>query len=84
MQAFDTLHIYERLKKANASDALAKEMAEIFSETVEERLATKTDPEMANKELKSEIYKAKAETIKWVACLLLAQAGLIAALVKLL
>jgi len=40
-------------------------------------LATKAD-------LRSEIVEAKGEIIKWVAVMLAAQAGLIAALVKLL
>jgi hypothetical protein len=95
MQALDTLQIYERLKKAKASDALSKEVAEIFSELVEERLVTKKDlekteaklqAEIKNTELRlhAEIEKSKADTIKWVAGLLLAQAGLIAAMVKLL
>ena len=84
MQGLDTLQIYERLKKAKASDALSKEVAEIFSEMLEDRLVTKKDLEKTELKLQAEIEKAKADTIKWVAGLLLAQAGLIAALVKLL
>jgi predicted RNase H-related nuclease YkuK (DUF458 family) len=43
MHAIDTLQIYERLKKAKASDALSKEMAEIIGNIVDEQLSTKAD-----------------------------------------
>jgi hypothetical protein len=121
MPQMDTLRIYERLKKANAGEELAKEVAELFRETAEERLASKNDlknTEAALKtdvkntelrlqndlektkiefknelkqtefriksELEAKIAQSKAEIIKWVAGLLLAQTGVIAALVKLL
>ena len=48
----DTLQIYQRLKKAKASEPLAKEMAEIFRETVEEKLATRNDIQTIQKALK--------------------------------
>ena len=40
--------------------------------------------ESVRTELKKDIAESKAETIKWVACMLVAQAALIATLVKLL
>ncbi|MBI5185665.1 MAG: DUF1640 domain-containing protein [Nitrospinae bacterium] len=85
---FDTLRIYERLKDADLSEKAAKEIAGVFRESIEERLATKRDLkelekhfDLRLKELESSI---KADIIKWVAAMLAAQAGFISALVKLL
>lgn len=85
---FDTLKVYERLKSADLPEKAAKEIAEVFRETIEERLATKRDLtelekhlDLRLKELESSI---KADIIKWVAAMLVAQAALISALVKLL
>jgi len=87
----DTLKIYERLKNAELNDKAAKEIAEVFKETIDEQLATKrdveilrTDVEKLRIELTAEIQKSKTETIKWVAGMLVAQAAIIATLVKLL
>lgn len=82
---FDTLKYVERLTQAGMPEAHAKAEAEALrdalGELVELRsLATKDDIEM----LRREIVESRADTVKWVAGLLLAQAGLIAALVKLL
>lgn len=80
----DTLKIYERLKNAELNDKAAKEIAEVFKESVNEYLATKADLEKLRIELTAEIQKSKTETIKWVAGMLVAQAAIIATLVKLL
>jgi len=84
MRTLDTLKVYERFKKAKTVDAQARELAEILSELVDDQLATKNDVLKLKTELQTEIEKSKAATIQWVAALLLAQSGLIAALVKLL
>ncbi|MBI3794967.1 MAG: hypothetical protein HY280_09615 [Nitrospinae bacterium] len=58
----DTLKLYERLNKVGMSDALAKEVAEVFKETNEalaDRLATKEDLEV-------KIATLKFELIKWM------------------
>ena len=68
----DTLNIYNRLKSAKMDDKAAKEIAAIFSEIIEQRLATKEDLERAKLDLKL-----------WVAGMLLAQTGLIFAMFKL-
>ena len=73
----DTLRIYERLKVANLEESAAKEIAEIFKETTEDYLVTKNDLEEA-------LARTKAEIIKWVAGMLVAQAAIVATLVKLL
>lgn len=87
----NTLEIYERLKKARATEALSKEIAGVFGEFMEDQIATKKDiltlqHSLKNTELhlKATISQSKSETIIWVAGLLLAQAGLITALQKLL
>ncbi len=75
--AVDTLKIYERLKAADLSELAAKEIAEVIKDTTEDHLVTKSD-------LKEELAKTKAEIIKWVAGMLVAQAAIVATLVKLL
>ena len=82
--AIDTLNIYSRLKSTGLSEESAKEIAEVFQETIDEKLATKNDLELVKNELKKEIAESKAGTIRWVAGMLVAQAALIATLVKLL
>jgi hypothetical protein len=106
LPAIDTLNIYNRLKSAGLPEASAKEIAEVFRETIEENLATTTDlkttesnltkyiesvraelkknVELVRAELRKEIAESKASTIRWVAGMLIAQAALIATLVKLL
>ncbi len=69
----DTLNIYERLKEANLNEAAAKEIAEVIKDVTETHLVTKEDLE-----------RAKVEIIKWVAGMLVAQAAIVATLVKLL
>ena len=126
--AIDTLDIYRRLKSTGLAEESAREITEIFRETVEENLASKNDLkttesnltkdiktiesnltkdiktiesnltkyiktiesnltkdiESIRNELKKDIAESKADTIKWVAGMLVAQAALIATLVKLL
>ncbi|MBI3585198.1 MAG: DUF1640 domain-containing protein [Nitrospinae bacterium] len=85
---FDTLKVYERLKGADLSEKAAKEIAEVFRETIEERLVTRQHLDLRLKELEANLRREMAEikndTIKWVAAMLVAQAALISALVKLL
>lgn len=84
----DTLKIYERLKSAELNDKAAKEIAEVFKETIDEQLTTKADLEKLKIELKlelaAEIQKSKVEIIKWVAGMLVAQAAIVTTLIKLL
>ena len=81
--AVDTLNIFSRLKSTGLSEESAREIAEVFRETVEENLATKNDLEMVKVEIKKDIAESKAGTIRWVAGMLVAQAAFIATLVKL-
>ncbi len=73
----DTLQIYERLKGAKLDDLAAKEIAEVIKDVAESHLATKEDVEKI-------VAKTKVEIIKWVAGMLIAQAAIVATLVKLL
>ncbi len=82
--ALDTLGIYERLKSAHLEDSAAKELAEVFKDVTETELVTKVHLDAAKIELKANIESAKVETIKWVAGMLVAQAAIVATLVKLL
>jgi hypothetical protein len=73
----DTHKIYERLKAADLSEKASKEIAEVIKETLADNLVTKQYLDLRLAELKSEI-------VKWFAGMLVAQAAVIVALVKLL
>lgn len=74
---FDTLKFVKRLESAGVPMSQAEAMAEAFREATGEELVTKDY-------LKAEIEAAKNDLVKWMAGMLIAQAALIAALVKLL
>lgn len=82
MVAVDTLKIYNRLRNANLDELAAREITEVFKKLTETHLATKADVEKAKVELQAEIEKIKSEIIKWVAGMLVAQAAIVATLVK--
>lgn len=75
---FDTLKYVERLKAAGVPEPQAKAEAEALSEALAETIAIR---DLATK---TDLESLKSDIIKWVAGLLLAQAALVAALVKLL
>jgi hypothetical protein len=74
---FDTLKFTKHLEAAGVVPEHAEAISEALSEATGTELVTKDY-------LKAEMEAAKGEIIKWMAGLLLAQAGLITALVKLL
>lgn len=74
---FDTLKFAKTLERAGVPVEQAEAMAEAFRDATGEELVTKDY-------LTAAIVEAKNDIIKWVAGLLLGQAALIAALVKLL
>lgn len=74
---FDTLKFAKTLEKAGLPAAQAEAIAEAFRDATGEELVTKNY-------LDARIEASKNDLIKWVAGMLLAQAALIAALVKLL
>ncbi len=81
---FDTLQYAKRLKAVGFTEEQAEVQAEVLAEIIESEFATKRDLKELEVQLKLAIHQAKAETIRWVTGLLLAQAAVVAALVKLL
>ena len=75
--SFDTLAYAKKLIAAGVPSNQAEVQAEALADIVDERLATKQDL----KELESRIT---TNIIKWVAGMLVAQAAIVATLVKLL
>jgi hypothetical protein len=78
---FDTLKFVQTLKKSGFDEKQAEAVAQAFSDAQSEGQPVTRDYFM---HLKAEIEASKADMIKWIAGLLIAQAGLVAALVKLL
>jgi hypothetical protein len=64
LPAIDTLNIYNRLKSAGLPEASAKEIAEVFRETIEENLATTTDLKTTESNLTKYIESVRAELKK--------------------
>jgi hypothetical protein len=61
----DTLGIYRRLKRARASESVSREIASIFGDVVESRLATKHDLDYLHQEMalmRNEFSAALANT----------------------
>jgi hypothetical protein len=86
--SFDTLAVFERLKSAELSETAAKEIAEVLKDVTETNLVTKIDLNLALEQMKSDLYialeRTKSDLIKWVAGLMIAQVGVIIALIKLM
>jgi len=92
---FDTLAYVKKLKAAGVPEKQAEVQAETFAEIIEDRIATKHDILLLKQDLKElelslkqelrlGLADTKAEIIKWVAGMLVAQAAIVATLVKLL
>ena len=81
---FDTHKFIRKLEAAGfrteQAEVIAEAQKEVFAEALDSTLATKADIETVRRE----ILEAKADIIKWLAGLLIAQAAVVAALVKLL
>lgn len=81
---FDTLKLSRKLKAGGFSPEQADTLAEALGETSNDELVTRDYLDAKLQEVNANIHEAKAEMIKWLAGLLIAQAALVAALVKLL
>ena len=85
---FDTLAYVKKLRSAGVPEKQAEVQAETFAEMLEERVATKQDLKALElrmkQELKLGLANTKTEIIKWVAAMLVAQAAIVATLIKLL
>jgi hypothetical protein len=85
---FDSLGYFEKLKAAGVPEQQAKVQADAMREIIEDKLATKRDLLELEKNIDVKLreleYRVTANIIKWVAGMLVAQAAVVAALVKLL
>jgi type III secretory pathway component EscV len=64
--AVDTLNIYSRLKSTGLSEESAKEIAEVFRETIEENLATKNDLKTTENKLANDLKTTENNLIKYI------------------
>jgi hypothetical protein len=80
MVSLDTLSIYERLKQVKLSDEVAKEISQIMQENAD-KIIEQQKEELATKH---DLINVKIELVKWIAGMLIAQAAIVATLVKLL
>lgn len=82
---FDTLKYVERLTAAGLPESHAKAEAEALREALGDLIELKSLATKDNiSQVRVQISEAKADIIKWMPGLMLAQAGLVAALVKLI
>lgn len=89
---FDTLKFVETLKSHGVPDEQAKGIAEAFRDAAgDSEIASQDDIARVRQDLRelelrmdAKISDIKFDMVKWIAGMLLAQAGLVAALVKLL
>lgn len=81
---FDTLAFAKKLKVAGFSDLQAETLAEAQAELLDEQIVSRQYFDLRIKELELKIESRASDIIKWVAAMLVAQAAVIAALVKLL
>ena len=77
---FDTLNFAKKLKEAGFSD----QQAEVQAQALVQALAEHHERQKEELATKRDLADAKTDIIRWVAGLLMAQAAIIAALVKLL
>ncbi|KJV06319.1 hypothetical protein [Methylocucumis oryzae] len=84
---FDTLELVDKLKAAGFEQAQAETVVRVISQAQDNLVSNATlDHRLKETELRLEasINDIKFDLVKWIAGMLLAQAGLVAALVKLL
>lgn len=89
--AIDTLAIFQRLKKADLHEEAAREIATVLKDVVETNAVTRVDLEEVKADLERsiagldlKIEQTKTDLVRWVAGLMIAQAAVIVALIKLL
>jgi len=81
--SFDTLAYAKKLIAAGVPEKQAEVQVEIFAEIIDERIATKHDLKEQENKLLIEKNRSKSDIIKWVAGMLVAQAAIVATLIKL-
>ncbi len=82
--AFDSLAEAKKLREAGFSEEQAEAQVMLITHLVDDQLATKRDLKELEQLTVAKIAEASRDTIKWVAGLLIGQAALIVALIKLL
>jgi len=84
---FDTLAYAKRLPEAGVPEPQAEAQAGALADALRQNageLATKQDMQELRLDIRREMAELKADLLKWVIGLFIAQVGLFAALVKLL
>jgi hypothetical protein len=81
---FDTLKFARTLKDAGIPDDQAEAFANAFRDATSEELVTRDYLNSRIADVETRVEAAKADIIKWMAGLLIAQAAVVATLVKLL
>ncbi len=81
---FDTLSFVKQLKAAGFSEDQAEIQAKAINSVLLEFQNKRLNELATKQDITSEIARAKVEIIKWVAGMLVAQAAIVATLVKLL
>ena len=81
---FDTLAYSKKLQELGFTREQSEGFAQLQRELIDDKLATKQDLREMEVRLMAEIAKSRAETLKWTAGMLMAQAAIVATLVKLL
>lgn len=81
---FDTLAFVKQLRSAGYTDSQAEVQAQAINKALSDFQNSRLNELATRADLQAEIAKAKVEIIKWVAGMLVAQAAIVATLVKLL
>jgi hypothetical protein len=82
--AFDTLAFAERLRAGGFTEEQAKAATEAFARATGQQLATKADLDSLEQRLVTRMAEGQNSLLRWLVPLLVGQAALTAALVKLL
>jgi hypothetical protein len=82
--AFDRLAYTDMLKAVGLSDEQARAHAAALETALRDSVATRSDVSELRLSVKADLADFRTDLLKWLVPLLLAQAGLVAALVKLL
>ena len=80
----DTLAFTKKLREAGAEEGLAEAIVEGLTAADTSELATKADLAEVKSELKTEIAEVKSDILKWMFGAIIAQTGIILAVVKFL
>ena len=81
---FDTHKFVKRMTETGMSEATAEALADEQSRLIQGELTTKTDLQQTEAKLRLEIEKVKSDIVRWMAGLLIAQGGVIVAMLRLL